>query len=192
SQAADREIAQWHAANSHSAGGNELEQQMRRSIALSNLPLLTGRIELPKARASIDVPTHFRFVERSALESVFSQFGDSLDPATVGWMVHESVNLTDTDAWYIEIDWHADGYVTEGNFVTLPSAALLNETQSITQRLLKQQGDDEGSFRIVRYAETPDMNVDQHTTTWVEETASADQSEHRLDCYAAKLARGGA
>lgn len=167
------------------------EIQARYNEALKNLPLQTGHVELDNAGARLDVPTHFRFVDRTHVRLLSVKFGGFLDHTTSGWMVHETVNLADDDPWFVELDWHPVGYVDEGTFVTLGSDKLLSRDQENDRLLSQRNGDDPDEHRIVRYAEEPELAPDQHTATWVEEYASTDSDQHRLDCYAVKLMRGG-
>jgi uncharacterized membrane-anchored protein len=172
----------------HQAAGAEstLAKQLRLSVAVANLPFRAGAVDVASAHARIDVTAHFRFVDRAALESLYRQFDDELDASTVGWLVHESVNLADEEAWFVVVDWYRDGFVAEADFASLPTGTLLADAQRTTQAL----SDDE-DYRLVGYAEEPELDASRHLATWVEETAEGGAA-HRLDCYAAKLGRRGA
>ena len=168
---------------------NEIADQLRLTTAVAELPIRSGVAAIAPAKASVAIPTHFRFVERSALETLYAKLDNTLDPATVGWLVHESVNLADDDAWFIEVEWHADGYVAESAFASLSPSALLSDAQRAATGLAERgNGVD---YRILRYAEDPQLDVDRHLVTWVEETVEADAAAHKVDCYAALLGRRG-
>jgi uncharacterized membrane-anchored protein len=174
------------------SNADDLDQQLRLATAVATLPLQTGHIEIPQAHATVDVPAHFRFIDRNALEGLYRETGESLDASSVGWLVHESVNLADDNAWLVEIDWYPDGFVREGSVAGVSAEALLIDAKRVTARLAEQQGAGAGDYELVRYAEAPVFDSNGHGATWVEETSTAGQPEHALDCYAVKLGRHGA
>lgn len=161
------------------------------SIALSALPLQGGRVEIPVARAAIEVPARFRFADREGLQALYEKVGESLPESSVGWLVHESVDLAAEDAWFVEVEWLGDGHVREDGFSDRTPEQLLADAREATDALsLMITGEGEG-FRLVDYAEAPVLDTESDTATWVEELAYEGDREHRLDCYAAKLGRGG-
>ncbi len=170
---------------------SDAQVQARFDAELSKLPLKSGRVEIAKGDADIDVPGHFRFVPRINLMALYAKFGTLIDKSTSGWIVHESVNLADDDAWFVEVDWHPVGYVDEGAFVTQSSESLLDKGRDNDRVMSERRGEDPDEHRIVRYAEEPALDGEQHSVTWVEEFATTEKDEHRLDCYAVKLTRKG-
>lgn len=170
---------------------SDAQVQARIAADLSKLPMKTGRVELAKGKADIDVPSHFRFAPRTVIMALYAKYGTLIDKTTAGWMVHESVDLADDDAWLVEIDWNPVGYVDEGSFVTLSSESLFEKGRDNDRLISTKQGMDPDEHRILRYAEEPRLLSDQHTVTWVEEFADGQSEDHRLDCYAVKLGRGG-
>lgn len=169
-----------------------LDDKLRLSIALAKLPLRNGRVEIAPAPAAIEVPPHFRFIDRAGLETMYQEIGGSLEHSTVGWLVHESVDLGTDGAWFVEVEWLGDGYVRATGFADRTPVQMLTEARSAVAKLSERQGEDAQDFQLVRYAETPVFDADGDHATWVEELAYEGENEHRLDCYAAKLGRGGA
>lgn len=169
-----------------------LDDKLRLSIALARLPLRSGRVEIAAAKATIEVPEHFRFVDRDGLQALYAEVGGDLDPASVGWLVHESVDLGADDAWFVEVGWFGDGYVRENGFSRRPREQALAEAQAAVVKLSENQGEDAQGYRLVRYAEEPVFDAGNDRATWVEELAYEGETRNRLDCYAAKLGRGGA
>lgn len=167
-----------------------LDDKLRLSIAMANLPYRGGRVEIANAHATLDVPEHFRFVDRNGLLAASAALGRPGDNAA-GWMVHASVDPAAADAWIIEIGWTGDGFIADDAFAMRTHDSLFAEAQQATAQLSARQGD-EGGFSLVRFAEPPMFDAAQHSVTWVEEIAYAGETEHRLDCYAARLGRGGA
>jgi len=171
---------------------NSIDRQLRLSTALSALPMRSGTIPLFRAGARLEVPAHFRFVDRASLAALYSKFDDALDRTKVGWLVHESVNLADDEAWFVEVDWYPDGYIAEADFPTKSAADLLAGARQVARRLAQRNGGDEADYEIVRYAQEPQLDATRHLATWVEESQTSDDPAHSVDCYAARLGRRGA
>jgi uncharacterized membrane-anchored protein len=172
-------------------GGGALDDKLRLSIALAKLQPRGGRVEIAPAAAALDVPAHFRFIDRDGLQALYEEVGGSLNPSSMGWLVHESVELGAEDAWFVEIEWLGDGYVRENGFATRTRDQMFVDAQDALARLSELQGEDEPGFRLVRYVEVPSFDVGRDSATWVEELAYEGDDAHRLDCYAAKLGRRG-
>ncbi|MEO6688351.1 MAG: DUF2167 domain-containing protein [Dokdonella sp.] len=174
-----------------SAGNGLTDDKLHFSIALAKLPYRNGRIEIAPAHATIDVPTHFHFIDRDSLQTLYADADNGPDDHTIGWLVHESVNLADDDAWFVDVAWLGDGYVAENDFGTRARDLILADAQQATVQQSAQQGDI-GSFSLARYADEPALDATRHSVTWVEDIAYAGQHEHKLDCHAAALGRSGA
>ncbi|HEU4663173.1 MAG TPA: DUF2167 domain-containing protein [Dokdonella sp.] len=167
--------------------------QVRRSVALANLPLRSGLVDIPVAKASIEVPAHFRFIDRDALQSAFAGTEDEPEAGTVGWLVHERVDLAAKHAWHVDVDYLADGFVSDETFAAQSRETLLAAGQRATKALSDQQDAGEPEFSLVDFAETPRLDPASHTATWVEEIAYAGKgAHHALDCYGVRLGRSGA
>ncbi|MEO7325106.1 MAG: DUF2167 domain-containing protein [Dokdonella sp.] len=174
-----------------SKADEKTDDKLHFSIALAKLPLRSGRIEIAPAHAAIEVPTHFHFIDRASLQTLYADADNGPGDHSIGWLVHESVNLANDDAWFVEITWLDDGYVAENDLGTRARDILLAEAQRATVQQSAQQGDI-GSFSLARYAEEPAFDARRHSVTWVEDVAYSGQREHKLDCYAATLGRSGA
>ncbi|HEY6942673.1 DUF2167 domain-containing protein [Dokdonella sp.] len=167
--------------------------QVRRSVALANLPLRGGLVDIPVAKASIDVPKHFRFIDRDALQAAFAGTDDEPEAQTVGWIVHERVDLAGKNAWHVDVDYLADGFVSDETFAAQSRETLLAAGQRATKAVSDQQDAGEPEFSLVDYAEMPRLDPASHTATWVEEIAYAgEHARHALDCYSVRLGRSGA
>lgn len=173
-------------------GESDFDRNLRASVAMAHLPYRSGRVEIAEAHALIDVPTHFRYADRAGLLAAAEQAGGEVDDATVGWLVHSSVNPADANAWVIEVDWLGDGYINDAAFAVQTAGTLIGDAQEATARIAESEQGDADSFRLVGYAESPKFDAASHSATWVEEIAHAGKRAHRLDCHAVRLGRGGA
>lgn len=159
--------------------------------ALGRLRPRRGVVEIAPAAAVLEVPAHFRFVDHDALQGLYEEIGGSPEASSVGWLVHESVELGSDDAWFVEVQWLGDGYVRDNGFATRTGAQLLVDAQDAAARLSERRDEGEPAFRLVRYVDVPSFDVGRDSATWVEELAYEGADEHRLDCYALKLGRHG-
>jgi uncharacterized membrane-anchored protein len=176
-----------------SADEDPVVDQLHFSIALAKTPYRSGQVEIPTAHATIDVPAHFHFYDRASLDALYADSEDGPNEVTVGWLVHESVNLADEDAWYLDVAWIGEGFVAEGDLATRTPEVLLTEGRQVTEQQSAQQ-EAGSSFSLVRYAETPTLDTPLHRATWVEEYAFKEKNDvqNKLDCHAVKLGRSGA
>lgn len=165
--------------------------RLRLSHALGRLPMQRGRVEIAAAGATIDVPQHFRLVDRDGLRALHEEAGGPLRPSSVGWLVHEGVELAGDDAWFVEIEWFGDGFVPENGFSTRSREQMLADAQAAVAKLSGDQGAGAPDFRLVRYVEEPALDAGGDGATWAEELSYRGETEHRIDCHAAKLGRGG-
>jgi uncharacterized membrane-anchored protein len=175
-----------------SADDGGIGAQVRRSVALANLPGSTGRVDFPTAHASIDVPAHFRFIDRDALVRAFADTGDEPGEQSIGWLVHERVDLNAKDAWHVDVDRIADGFISDDTFASQSRETLLAAARQATRTLSDQQEAGEPTFSLVGYPELPRLDPAGHSVAWVAEIAYDGKPQHVLDCTAIKLGRSGA
>ena len=172
---------------------DDLAAKVRRSVALAGLPQQTGRVDFPGAHASIEVPAHFRFIHRDALVKAFAGTEDEPGEQLLGWLVHEKVDLTGSDAWHIDVGRLADGYVADDTFAAQSRETLLAVgRQSMKAMSDQEEGPGEPAYSLVGYPELPRLNAADHSATWVEEIAYEGRPEHVLDCYSVRLGRDSA
>ena len=159
--------------------------QVRRSVALANLPSSTGRVDFPAAHASIDVPAHFRFIDRDTLVKAFAGTEDEPGEQSIGWLVHERVDLTAKDAWHVDVDRLAEGFISDDTFASQSRETLLAAAKQATRALSDQQDAGDPSYSLVGYPELPRLDPVGHSVAWVAEIAYDGKPQHVLDCMTA-------
>lgn len=171
-------------------GGDEdpTAARVRLAVAYANLPYRAGTIELPEAQARIEVPGHFRFVSAEALRATGIDPGSTPQATRIGWIVHESVELAGDDAWYVEVDWFGEGFVSSERMTAFGNVALLAEARATAAKLAELDASER--VELAGFAETPVFDVSEARLTWAEDIKYA--GERSLDCRAVKLGRGGA
>lgn len=70
-----------------------------------------GDVRLAPAFAMLEVPRHFRFIARHQLGLLSQLRGVPVTAQTLGWIVHERVNLNSADFWFVEIGFHEVGHI---------------------------------------------------------------------------------
>lgn len=163
------------------------EAALRRSIVLSALVPRRGRIELLAGKVVLELPPRFRFVEREGLSGLEGE--DAPSDSTLGWIVHDSVDLAAAGAWHVVVDRVADGYIVANESLLADDAALAQRARRVLRRFAADS-------RVSRpamagYAEAPAWDAQRSSVTWVEHYQAPAAGE-LLECYAARLDRRGA
>ena len=171
---------------------SELEQRVRYVTAVSHITLRSGGNDIPGANASIEVPQHFRFVDAADLGNIYSAVGQNVPAYVVGWLVHESVDLAEDDAWYVEVKWRGEGFFKESDAQKLDPAAIASRAKATSTKLGRLLPIDPAAIDKIQFAQSPDYDAKNHSATWVFESEDPDNAEFPLECHAARLGRRGA
>jgi uncharacterized membrane-anchored protein len=170
-------------------GGDTIADHVKRSVAIANLRRQTGSVDIPGAPVSIDVPAHFRFIDRASLLNAFSGTDDEPDDGTIGWLVHERVDLSSDQAWHVQVNYRGDGYIASNDFATAGGDALLAHAQDAARKVATDAAD---GVQLLRFAEAPTFDPATARVNWVEEVSQNGHRSPALDCYAIQLGRKGA
>jgi uncharacterized membrane-anchored protein len=171
---------------------SELEQRVRYVTAISHITLRNGSNDIPGAKASIEVPQHFRFVDGADLESIYSAVGQNVPAYLVGWLVHESVDLAEDGAWYVEVKWRGEGFFKESDAQKLDPAVIASRAKTTSAKLGRLLPIDPAAIDKVQFAQPPAFDAKNHSATWVFESEDPDNAEFPLECHATRLGRRGA
>jgi hypothetical protein len=82
-----------------------------RQIPLSELRFRRGPVRLGPAFAALQIPEHFRFVSAQQLGTLAEIRGAPVDPHSLGWVIHERVDLRSSDFWYVDVQFHECGHL---------------------------------------------------------------------------------
>ncbi len=96
------------------AAATEAERGFQLRTASSALKFQRGSVRLEPARATLALPLHFRFVDAYQLFRIARLRDTPLDGGSLGWIVHERVDLADPDAWFIDLRFEEIGNLTIG------------------------------------------------------------------------------
>lgn len=80
-------------------------------VPLRELNFRRGQVRLSAAFSRIQLPEHFRFIGRHQL-GLLSELRDiPVSDQTLGWIVHERVDLNSAHFWFIDVQFHEAGYL---------------------------------------------------------------------------------
>ena len=82
-----------------------------RDVPLNELHFRRGMVRLAPAFSSLQIPEHFRFISAQQLGRLAASRGVEVNPQTLGWMVHERVDLRSRDFWFVDIQFHESGHL---------------------------------------------------------------------------------
>lgn len=80
-------------------------------VPLRELNFRRGQVRLGPAYAYLTVPEHFRFVAVHQLGLLSEIRGIAVDDRTLGWIVHERVDLRSPRFWFVDVQFHDSGHL---------------------------------------------------------------------------------
>ncbi|MBK8070270.1 MAG: hypothetical protein IPK27_22475 [Rhodanobacteraceae bacterium] len=80
-------------------------------IPLRELNFRRGNARLNAAFARIQVPRHFRFIGRHQLGLLSERRGIPVSDQTLGWIIHERVDLNSARFWFVDVQFHEIGHL---------------------------------------------------------------------------------
>jgi uncharacterized membrane-anchored protein len=168
------------------AEGDPESMAMRLRQAMSRLQVQRGEVSIPQAHATLAIPQHFRLVPKRSIEALAAELGGyPPDPDLFGWLVHDSVDVADDDAWFIEVHYNDVGHVSESDPEELGGPELVAANREVTDRYAG------GEYRFESFAHAPTWREDIGTLAWGETLSYSDEPEALVDCYAVKPTREG-
>lgn len=114
-----------------------------------------NEVRLAPAFATLDVPRHFRFIARHQL-GLLAQLRDiPVGAQTLGWIVHERVNLNSADFWFVEVSFHEVGHLAAPTPAAPASGIRWNADRLIAQWTQppkqSQRGEDYLAAKLLRH-----------------------------------------
>ena len=82
-----------------------------RKVPLNELNFRRGQVRLARAYARLEVPEHFRFVARHQLGLLAEMRQIAISEHTLGWVVHERVDLRSPQFWFVDVQFHDAGHL---------------------------------------------------------------------------------
>jgi len=164
--------------------------QINRQIAIAgqagSVSYMGGRVPLPDAHASVEVPEHFRFARAEDVRALAASMDRPLPPGAQGWIVHDRVSLSERGAWFVEVRWFPIGHVAEGDAASLDPARLLSARERVLSNTVTSVPIEWKGF-VIR----PDRSAETGTIVWSELTHYLDRDVELVNCYAYLPGRAG-
>ncbi|HVF35918.1 MAG TPA: DUF2167 domain-containing protein, partial [Candidatus Saccharimonadia bacterium] len=168
------------------AADDPVSEAIRLRQAFEQLEVQRGIVTIGAAHATLSIPTHFRLVPRRSIEALSTRLGGGpVERDLFGWLVHDSVDLADDDAWFIAVSYSPIGHVSASDAEDLSSPDLVEANRKLTAQYAG------GEYAFDAFEHVPAWREDIGTLAWGETLAYTDNSEKLIDCYAVKPTRAG-
>ncbi|MFO1493504.1 MAG: DUF2167 domain-containing protein [Lysobacterales bacterium] len=161
---------------------------------LASLNFQQGRVALPEAKAVLNLPSDFRFLNAADAERVLSEYwGNPPGSDAIGMLVPAAIPLSDNErSWAIVLQYQDDGYVSDEDAKEIDYQELLQDMQESTREsndARRQQG--YGTVELVGWAEPPRYDGASHKLHWAKELAFDGEAQHTLNYDVRVLGRSG-
>lgn len=161
---------------------------------LASLNFQTGKVPLPQAKAILDLPPSFQFLNATDAERVLSEYwGNPPGSDAIGMLVPADIPLNDVErSWAIVLQYQDDGYVSDEDAKDIDYNDLLEDMQESTREsndARRQQG--YGTVELVGWAEQPRYDGAAHKLHWAKELAFEGEEQHTLNYDVRVLGRSG-
>src|SRR5204863_4003979 len=169
-------------------GNDSLDRRLRVAKLTGSVSFVGGRVPLGEAKATLEVPAHFRYARGDQLREIAEAMGRGITPGTIGWLLHDQVSLSEQHPWIVEVHWYPLGHVVEGDSGRLAAANLVAERN----RVLAQAGaGGPVAFEWLRFVYQPEWSAERGALTWAEQTRYDEREQTLADCYADLPGRTG-
>lgn len=127
-----------------------------RKVPLAELNFRRGQVRLGPAYAYLTIPEHFRFVAAHQLGLLAETRGIAVGEHTLGWIVHERVDLHSPKFWFVDVQFHAAGHLA-APAADAPAAAGVRWDPQLNLASFSQvagdpaKGQDQASARLLRH-----------------------------------------
>ena len=167
---------------------DDLDRRLGVAKIVGSVSFVGGTVKLDEAKATLEVPAHFRYARREQIEQVASAMGRALTPGTVGWLVHDQVSLSEPQPWIVEVHWFPLGHVAVGDTGRLAPANLVAERNRVMAQPNVEAVVD---YEWLGFVYQPEWNPARGALSWAEQTRYEGREQPFTDCYADMPGRDG-
>ncbi len=149
-----------------------------------------GTVVLPEAKARLEVPTHFRFLEGGAIRAALAGTDAEFVPGFLGWVVHETLDFSKPEQWSdtIEVIATTDGHVNADGLAGIDEHTLLARGKAAAARIAAVDAEGQYHSGFAGYQVAPLIDNARHSIAWVSVHEYAD-GESAFNCEAIRLGR---
>lgn len=161
---------------------DHLDRSIAIAKAQAQVSFLGGKVAIPEAHASIDIPEHFRFATAKSLAPLAEALGRGITPGTVGWITHDKMSFTEENPWVIEVHWYPIGHVADGPPESLTSRELIQRRSDV----MNGPGMESvvGAYEWKGFVYRPEWNEARGHLSWSESTYYQEIEDEVVDAYA--------
>ena len=179
-------MASAHAADKPAAPEMTAEQ------FLAQLKFQSGKITLPGAIATLDLPANFRYLSPADAERVLvDAWGNPPGFESLGMIVPAATSVLERDSWGVMVTYEKDGHIKDDDADSIKYDELLKEMQASVlegNKERKEQG--YPAIHLMGWAEKPSYAKDSHKLYWAKDLM-ADGGAHSLNYNVRVLGREG-
>jgi len=171
----------------------QLKYQEWAAAIWDSLDRQTGKIKLPNAVATLDVPANFYYLNPKDAEKILVEvWQNPPQQNTLGMLFPEEMTPFDPQAWAVTIEYEEDGYVSDEDADDIDYAELLEQMQSETDYASQErvtQGYE--PIKLVGWAAKPYYDSVSHKLHWAKEIKFGNQQLNTLNYNIRVLGRKG-
>ncbi|MET0323045.1 MAG: DUF2167 domain-containing protein [Duganella sp.] len=160
---------------------------------LQGLTFRKGKITLPGAIATLDLPPSFRYLDQADTAKLLTEgWGNPPGGESLGMIVPADVSPLSEQGWGVVVTYDKDGHVKDDDADAINYADLLKEMQEgmiENNKARKEQGYE--AMTLVRWAEQPSYDKAQHKLYWAKELHAEGARENALNYNIRVLGREG-
>jgi uncharacterized membrane-anchored protein len=152
----------------------------------------SGRITLPGAIATLDLPSAFRYLTPADADHLLVAWGNPPGTESLGMIVPAGVDPLGADGWGVVVTYNKDGHVKDDDADSIDYDKLLKEMQEGTAAAneeRKKQG--YSGMALAGWAEPPHYDKAAHKLYWAKDFLNTDSGHHGLNYNIRVLGREG-
>ncbi|WP_184344302.1 MULTISPECIES: DUF2167 domain-containing protein [Rhizobium] len=164
---------------------------------LQKLDFQQGAIKLPEAKATLNVPQGFYYLNSADTKKVLVDIWGNPPQAaegTMGMIFPAKYAPTDIEAWGSIVQYSADGYVSDADAATTNYDELLqNIKDSIRENNVEREKQGFQKITLIGWASTPHYDKSAHAMHWARDLLFGDdmRAPHTLNYSVRTLGRQG-
>jgi uncharacterized membrane-anchored protein len=151
-----------------------------------------GKITLPDAIATLDLPPSFRYLAPEDTARLLEGWGNPPGAHTLGMIVPAGVNPMTSEGWGVVVTYDKDGHVKDDDADGIDYGKLLKEMQEgLAQANEERKKQGYPAMTLLGWAETPRYDKASHKLYWAKELQSEGSAHHGLNYNIRVLGREG-
>ncbi|WP_257572566.1 DUF2167 domain-containing protein [Janthinobacterium sp. UMAB-56] len=159
---------------------------------LAQLHLQRGKITLPGAIATLDLPANFRYLSPADAERVLvDAWGNPPGMESLGMIVPAKTSVLERDSWGVIVTYEKEGHIKDDDADSIKYDELLKDMQaSVLENNAERKKQGYPGIHLMGWAEKPSYAKDTHKLYWAKDLM-VDGGVHSLNYNVRVLGREG-